>query len=540
LIDDFYAKVANNLSDVASAATALANLGALPRSSVYAPAPLPSGSDDYAAVSALWSSAMAAGVPFRFGPGHYKLSQPLPAVTVNGWVVEGAGKNDGGSDEGTYLQVLTGTSPSAFPAGIINLTGKTCRISDLSLDGNGISFNELTMTHSEFTVRHLISNVGMRNNSVGPGLWNVGCEDVLFLKCEIAGSEATASTESIGAFISCPGGTCACTGCDWLAPVFVQATDYTHTGNNAGTVVIVNPAGAQNNHVTISHAWLFDGSGISGGQMFSPVDCAIAAADGAVTASGTTFTSASSNFSPGISAQPVVIYGAGASGAPLVTTATYASATTLTLAAAASTTVTGAFWWTPGGYLCNVTVRAGRMICEGTTAWVHGTLASNTTVTLDDKVSLANTKAGSPSTLDIFLLTTFTGYSSSYPKCQIGPGGVQVNTGGTPNIVITSGGSSTTTTEVLGPIAGYPSHLQGQTNQATAPAVPASTVAIASPHPAAMFVTVTGGTVSAVTINGVSMSATSGTFLMRPGASITLTYSAAPAWAWSQIPPGVI
>lgn len=43
-----------------------------------------------------------------------------------------------------------------------------------------------------------------------------------------------------------------------------------------------------------------------------------------------------------------------------------------------------------------------------------------------------------------------------------------------------------------------------------------------------VFVTVTGGTVSAITINGVSTGLTSGTFYLPAGSNITVTYSVAP------------
>lgn len=43
-----------------------------------------------------------------------------------------------------------------------------------------------------------------------------------------------------------------------------------------------------------------------------------------------------------------------------------------------------------------------------------------------------------------------------------------------------------------------------------------------------VFVTVTGGTVSAITVNGVATGLTSGTFYLAPGSNITVTYSAAP------------
>lgn len=64
------------------------------------------------------------------------------------------------------------------------------------------------------------------------------------------------------------------------------------------------------------------------------------------------------------------------------------------------------------------------------------------------------------------------------------------------------------------------------------PAIAATTVAVENESPWVMWVEVTGGTVSAVAVGGTSVGRTSGAFLVRPGDSITLTYSAAPTWKW--------
>jgi hypothetical protein len=65
------------------------------------------------------------------------------------------------------------------------------------------------------------------------------------------------------------------------------------------------------------------------------------------------------------------------------------------------------------------------------------------------------------------------------------------------------------------------------------PAVPASTVTQenTSRHP--MFVEIAGGTVTVVKVDGVTVGArTSGSFYVRPGSTIAITYSAAPTWQW--------
>ena len=65
------------------------------------------------------------------------------------------------------------------------------------------------------------------------------------------------------------------------------------------------------------------------------------------------------------------------------------------------------------------------------------------------------------------------------------------------------------------------------------PAVPASGTAQFNNSAYPSLVVVSGGTVSAVTVNGTPTGATSGGFYVPAGGSITLTYTVAPAWSWS-------
>lgn len=65
------------------------------------------------------------------------------------------------------------------------------------------------------------------------------------------------------------------------------------------------------------------------------------------------------------------------------------------------------------------------------------------------------------------------------------------------------------------------------------PAIPASTVAATNTSKYLMWVEVVGGTVTVVSVNGVSVGRTVGAFLLRPGATIAITYSVVPtAWHW--------
>ena len=64
------------------------------------------------------------------------------------------------------------------------------------------------------------------------------------------------------------------------------------------------------------------------------------------------------------------------------------------------------------------------------------------------------------------------------------------------------------------------------------PTVPASTVGHLNTFSVPMSVVISGGTVTAIAINGTDTGLTSGTVPLLPGQTITLTYSAVPTWVW--------
>ena len=69
------------------------------------------------------------------------------------------------------------------------------------------------------------------------------------------------------------------------------------------------------------------------------------------------------------------------------------------------------------------------------------------------------------------------------------------------------------------------------------PAMPASTVAVANNTGQDITVILSGGTVTHVTVNGTDRATASPANVMLPaGGSISLTYSAAPVWAWMNYP----
>lgn len=65
------------------------------------------------------------------------------------------------------------------------------------------------------------------------------------------------------------------------------------------------------------------------------------------------------------------------------------------------------------------------------------------------------------------------------------------------------------------------------------PSVPASTVAQSNPNPFTAKVVITGGTMTNVSVNGVTQGTGAGTYLVPAFGTITLTYTVAPTWAWT-------
>ena len=69
----------------------------------------------------------------------------------------------------------------------------------------------------------------------------------------------------------------------------------------------------------------------------------------------------------------------------------------------------------------------------------------------------------------------------------------------------------------------------------TTPTVPASGTAETNSLGYDVIVDVGGGAVTDITINSQSLSVTGGSFILRDGDSITLTYTTAPTWTWRNL-----
>jgi hypothetical protein len=67
----------------------------------------------------------------------------------------------------------------------------------------------------------------------------------------------------------------------------------------------------------------------------------------------------------------------------------------------------------------------------------------------------------------------------------------------------------------------------------SSPAVPLTTVAAANSTGTVVAVTVTGGTLTFVYVNGAQAGTAAGTYLVPVAGTVSITYSAAPTWAWA-------
>jgi hypothetical protein len=65
------------------------------------------------------------------------------------------------------------------------------------------------------------------------------------------------------------------------------------------------------------------------------------------------------------------------------------------------------------------------------------------------------------------------------------------------------------------------------------PAVPASGVAVQNSNSYPVNVTITGGTITQVFVNGIEVGTGDGTYLVPSAGAISITYSVAPTWSWA-------
>jgi hypothetical protein len=107
------------------------------------------------------------------------------------------------------------------------------------------------------------------------------------------------------------------------------------------------------------------------------------------------------------------------------------------------------------------------------------------------------------------------------------------DTGDTLAAALSSGGTAVNV--VNGALALDIENLDQRIGAVTAPSIPASGTPLTNPFWRQAEVTITGGTVTQIAVDGANKLITSGTVTVPSGRSITLTYSVAPTWSWTVV-----
>jgi hypothetical protein len=95
------------------------------------------------------------------------------------------------------------------------------------------------------------------------------------------------------------------------------------------------------------------------------------------------------------------------------------------------------------------------------------------------------------------------------------------------------GGPNSIQNLAAGTVVAAPSSVGSPGAALTAPSVPGSTTPIVNPYHGTVTVTVTGGTVTAVFVNGNQVGSGDGAYDVPQHGSISVTYSVAPTWTWT-------
>lgn len=80
----------------------------------------------------------------------------------------------------------------------------------------------------------------------------------------------------------------------------------------------------------------------------------------------------------------------------------------------------------------------------------------------------------------------------------------------------------------------FTSYFESATG-AVAPGFPLTTVPVVSTYNFSLLVTITGGTISNVSINGVTAGTTDGTYVLPAFGTIVVTFTGSPSWTWTAI-----
>lgn len=103
-------------------------------------------------------------------------------------------------------------------------------------------------------------------------------------------------------------------------------------------------------------------------------------------------------------------------------------------------------------------------------------------------------------------------------------------TGDSLNAALSSGANAVTV--INGTLGLEVVNLDQRLGAVTAPTLPASGTALTNPFWRTCEVTIAGGTVTQIAVDGANRLITSGTVTVPPGKTIAVTYSVAPSWSW--------
>jgi len=173
------------------------------------------------------------------------------------------------------------------------------------------------------------------------------------------------------------------------------------------------------------------------------------------------------------------------------------------------------------------------LVCFSSSGFPHGNEFDY--VSIENCVQLVVLNGGF-NKLDITLLDVEWGTGAIIKDAGTTPAegriGIRSNGGDGTSLSSALSTGATAVTVVNGGVALEIVNLDEKRGAVTAPAVPATTVAMANPFWRDAEVIVAGGTVTEIAVDGVNQLITSGTVTVPTGKTIALTYSVAPSWVW--------
>lgn len=476
------------------------------------------GATDSANISDLIARNAINNLPIILRAGTYRVNSMID-LTRDGIEFRGSGKT-----RTTIIAVNSMTS-------VLRLKDNSLgHVSDLSIDGGGFANHELSMEHSEGTTRHTIERVRCLANTVAPVNHTAGDGTITSGSASFSSASASFASTDVGKWMIVTGA--GASGANLFAQIS-SVTDSTHVTLDRNASTSVTTATFQyfgfpiHNNGCEDVTW-FKVEAV--GSEASPTNlvpmCLLSHPSGlgslyGCDIFGPLFHDALTLEVSGSNVGPLVCVNQGGSQSKQVH-------------------VCGT-WIYDGGsptayrpidtattFLCSTTLDTCHLVAASASGWCNGRLPTGNQLTLRNNVYV---QSSGNSTTTMQLFSTSSGTSST--KLIVDGGKLSIG-GSMTTLQLDSGGSSSHVVEIRGKIDGVSTYT-GFATVASSPSVPASTTAQVNTFGAPMMVYVSGGTVSAIAVDGTSTGLTSGAFIVRPMGTITLTYSSAPSWLWQAL-----